>query len=121
MLIKLGYSIPEGVYTDDREKNYLKIAKNDKTKTENHCCDCGALISANSTRCLSCYLKIRSSNSIKPEREELKMKIRTIPFTTIAKEYGVTDNAVRKWCDKYDLPRKKSVINQISDEDWDLI
>ena len=49
------------------------------------------------------------------------MKIRTMPFTSIGKEYNLTDNAIRKWCDKYNLPRKKSDINKISNEDWELI
>lgn len=54
-------------------------------------------------------------------REELKQKIRTMPFVQIAKEFGVTDNAIRKWCDKYKLPRKVSVIKEISEVDWELI
>jgi hypothetical protein len=40
------------------------------------------------------------------------------PFTTIAKEYGVSDNAVRKWCDFYNLPRKKGEISKYTNEDW---
>ena len=54
-------------------------------------------------------------------REELKKLIRTTPFTTIGKQYGVTDNAVRKWCDKYNLPRKVKEIKSYSDEEWKLI
>lgn len=54
-------------------------------------------------------------------REELKIKIRCVTFVSIAKEYGVTDNAIRKWCDKYHLPRKSSVIHNYSDEEWELI
>lgn len=54
-------------------------------------------------------------------REELKKLIRTTPFTTIGKQYGVTDNAVRKWCDKYNLPRKVKEIKSYSDEEWELI
>ena len=54
-------------------------------------------------------------------KEELKKLIRTTPFTTIGKQYGVTDNAVRKWCDKYNLPRKVKEIKSYSDEEWELI
>lgn len=54
-------------------------------------------------------------------REELKKLIRTIPFTQIGKQYGVTDNAVRKWCDKYKLPRKVSEIKKYTDEEWEGI
>lgn len=32
--------------------------------------------------------------------------------------YNVSDNAIRKWCDKYDLSRKSSEIKKFSDEEW---
>ena len=54
-------------------------------------------------------------------RERLKNLIRNISFVKIAKEFNVTDNAVRKWCDKYKLPRKVSDIKKISDNDWEQI
>lgn len=54
-------------------------------------------------------------------REELKNLIRTTPFTRIGEQYNVSDNAVRKWCDKYNLPRKVSEIKQYSDEEWEKI
>lgn len=57
----------------------------------------------------------------RPSREEFKELIRTISFTEIGQKYGVTDNAVRKWCDFYDLPRRKKDINIISDENWKLL
>ena len=41
-------------------------------------------------------------------REELKELIRNKPFTQIGAKFGVSDNAIRKWCDKFDLPRKTS-------------
>lgn len=54
-------------------------------------------------------------------REDLKNKIRTIPFVEIGKQFGVTDNAIRKWCDKYKLPKKVSEIRKITDEEWEDI
>ncbi len=54
-------------------------------------------------------------------REELKQLIRTTPFIKIGEQYGVTDNAIRKWCDKYKLPRKVSEIHNITDEEWEKI
>lgn len=56
-----------------------------------------------------------------PPREVLKQKIRTMPFLQIGKEYDVSDNAIRKWCDTYGLPRKSSEIKSISDEEWEKI
>lgn len=56
-----------------------------------------------------------------PTREVLKKKIRTMSFLQIGKEYYVSDNAIRKWCDTYGLPRHASEIKSISDEDWEKI
>ena len=39
----------------------------------------------------------------------------------MVQKFGISDNAIRKWCDSYDLPRKKKDIKEISDEDWNLI
>lgn len=54
----------------------------------------------------------------RPEREELKELIRNKPFLQIGKIYGVSDNAIRKWCDRYNLPRKTSEIKKYTDEEW---
>ena len=54
-------------------------------------------------------------------REQLKKLIREQPFTTIAKSFNVSDNAIRKWCDKFKLPRKKTEIKKYSDQEWKLI
>ena len=55
------------------------------------------------------------------EREELKHLIRSKPFTQIGKDFGVSDNAVRKWCDKYNLPRRVIDIKKYTDEEWENI
>lgn len=54
-------------------------------------------------------------------RSDLKDLIRTTPFVQIGKQVGVTDNTVRKWCDKYKLPRKVSEIKKYTDEEWEEI
>lgn len=54
-------------------------------------------------------------------REELKKKIRTQSFLSIGKEFNISDNAIKKWCDKFNLPRTKKEIKSYSDKEWDLI
>ena len=54
-------------------------------------------------------------------REELKNLIRSKPFTAIGRQFNVSDNTIRKWCDKFNLPRKATEIKIFSDEDWELI
>lgn len=56
-----------------------------------------------------------------PDRDTLKALIYDKTFCDIGREYGVSDNAVRKWCDKYSLPRTKKEIKSLSQDEWDKI
>ena len=106
------------IETADRTKAHsTKITEKQKLESSNFCIDCGKPIGKNATRCIDCYKKHIHPLDI-PTREELKILIRTMTFTKIGEKYGRTDNAIRKWCDHYNLPRKKADINKISDEDW---
>ena len=55
----------------------------------------------------------------RPDKELLQNLVKNIPFTEIGKMYGVTDNSVRKWCKKYEIPYryrdihpKKEIVNK---------
>ena len=95
-------------------------SKNSNHKKEKLCVDCGEKISSGAIRCLSCSKK-KTRKTDRPEREELKFLIRNKSFLQIARDYGVSDNAIRKWCDYYQLPRKKTEIKKYSDEEWNNI
>ncbi len=84
-----------------------------------YCEDCGCEISYGAKKCLSCRNKEKSKNI--PERNELKSLIRIKPFTQIGAQFGVTDNAIRKWCDKYKLPRRSRDIKKYTEEEWNLL
>lgn len=91
-----------------------------KSQYKNKCAKCGQPISEKAKLCVSCaHLEDRVTE--RPNRQQLKNLIRTTPFTQIADFYGVTDNAIRKWCDAYKLPRRKIDINAISEEEWTMI
>lgn len=82
--------------------------------------DCSKKIDRRATYCLEHYRELHK-NSNKPTREELKSLIRKNSFTSLGKQFGVSDNAIRKWCKTYNLPFRITDIRNISDEDWDNI
>ena len=108
---KLNYEVP------------MFAKSNEKKENINYCKDCGIEISKNATYCRSCAGKRNASKKIviKPSREELKNMIKTSNFTQIGKEFNVSDNAVRKWCDSYNLPRHSKDIKKYSEEEWEEI
>ena len=78
-------------------------------KQYNKCPNCGKIISNTAKTCKKCYKRKikRIQQSKRPPKEELEKLIYITPFTTLGKKYGVSDNAVRKWCKYYNLPYKK--------------
>ena len=91
--------------SDKIEKFYVK------ERRMQYCLDCGAPIDNGAVRCRQCA-NLNSRACERPTREELKELIRKEPFTSIGKLYGVSDNAVRKWCIKYGLPFRARDLKQ---------
>ena len=88
---------------------------------QKHFCErCGVEISRDAKHCSECA-KLISRKVDRPSRDELKKLIREKPFTHIAKEFSVSDNAIKKWCISYNLPSKKKEINSFNNEDWENI
>lgn len=84
------------------------------------CEKCGKEIIKGSKFCIECS-NVERRIVDRPSREELKQLIRIKPFTHIGKIFKVSDNAIRKWCITYNLPKTKKEINSYSDEDWNNI
>ncbi len=136
----------DGNYTNNKEENLQVLCPNchsltnnykgmnqdsvrDRTnylgrkKIENFCIDCGKEIAIGSIRCRECQAKNRTValKDMPITREELKQLIKTTSFVDIGKKFNISDNGIRKWCDKFNLPRKKSEIKQYSEEEWQKI
>lgn len=103
------------------EKEKKTTSANDIHKIITVCSVCGKKLKDNrSYICQDCSHK-QQRRAEWPDREELKLLIRTNSFTAIAKRYKVSDNAIRKWCDNYNLPRRKKEIKSYSDKEWEDI
>lgn len=93
--------------------------KRDNQVEDSYCPQCGEIKNAASNLCMECFRK--SQRAGRPSREELKDLIRTVSFVELGKQYGVSDNAIRKWCIAYNLPSKKKDIKSYTDEQWKQI
>lgn len=113
--------INTGRYWYNDFENYpLQKCHQPHSKKIFYCIDCQKEISKGAKRCTSCENKHRAT-SLTLTRNELKNLIRNKSFVEIGKIYNVSDNAIRKWCDKYNLPRKKTEIKKYSNEEWNKI
>lgn len=107
-------------FNQDRADEITQLIEDLKTHKVYYCKDCGKIISSGAERCPACE-KIQRRVVNRPDRNKLKELIRTETFTGIANIFGVSDNAIRKWCTAYNLPRTKKEINNYTDKEWNNI
>lgn len=96
--------------TDTYGGKNLSVLKNPFSEelqlNKNHCKKCGCVISQNATLCLKCYKEERFYNSKCPPKEELEKHLNNFEsYSSIARFYGVSDNAVKKWVEKLNLKK----------------
>lgn len=99
---------------EDRKKYYMT----------NVCIDCGTTIANTSVRCKACELKHRKEENLKNlpiSREDLKRRIRTESFESIARDFNMTGNGIKRWITNYGLPNTKTAINQYNEEEWEAL
>ena len=86
----------------------------------NYCADCGKEIAIGSTWCPQCAPKhnrvYKVDKDKRPSKDELLNLIQTKPFTEIGRMYGVSDNAIRKWCKNLGLPSTKKELKTYNPE-----
>jgi len=74
--------------------------------TKNYCQNCGKQISTKkASLCVECSaLKRRVVE--RPDKDTLYNELKNSNFLAVGRKYGVSDNAVRKWCATYGLSTK---------------
>ena len=87
-------------------------------KKERFCTCCGKKLKSSQDKYCSTDCTNKTKRIGRPNREELKKLIRSLPFTRIGQQFGVSDNAIRKWCMAEGLPSKSKDIKAYSDEEW---
>lgn len=92
-----GYNILEGGQ---------KVRKVEPPK----CIDCGCEISKNAKRCRACQIKNQTKD--RPEPLELAQMIIENGFEKTGRFFGVSGNAIKKWCKFYNIPHIKSDLKE---------
>lgn len=96
------------VFIEQIENIYMRM-NNINVQMRSLCPICGELKAKHATMCVTCYKNNKASNI--PSKDELWKCILSLKnFRAVARKYGVTDNAVRKWCKKYGLLHKTSEL-----------
>lgn len=72
-----------------------------------HCIDCGITKSTKTKRCIDCA-NIASRKVIRPTKEELTKLVWEKPTTQLAKQLGVSDSVISKWCKQYKITKPPS-------------
>ena len=95
-----------GDRTDNRIENLQLLCPNCHALTDNYC---GSNIDYTKTTL------VKKEKVIPSKEKILKMALECETMKEIEDRFGVKDNCVRKWCDKYNLPRKIKDLKNFSE------
>jgi len=113
-----------GVNNDNRIENLRLLCPNCNSQTSTfagkrlkkfyYCIECNEKICKGgmSGYCNPCYRAKNAKVQNKPDKDSLQAMISTMSWVAIGQKYDVTDNAVKKWADNYNLeyPVRRSGI-----------
>lgn len=101
--IEFDYLLPKPC----KSKSHKPKSHKSKPKKKTYFCSCGQEKGKQSGNCRKCSIKTRWLNKINkkvvPTKEELSKIIWEKPMIHIAKDFRVSDVAVKKWCKKYNI------------------
>lgn len=93
------------------------ITFSERTVYHYDCSVCCKKFSSHDSRRVFCSQECSEKNRRKvkerPFKQELLKLLKSNSIVSISKIYGVSDNAVRKWCKSYELPYRKKDIKEM--------
>jgi transposase len=66
-------------------------------------CSCGKIKDNNAKQCKQCCLLNRRVVKDRPTKDELELLVMKYPLIKLSEMFGVSDNAIRKWCKQVDI------------------
>lgn len=72
---------------------------------------CGAPVYRGSARCAKCA-QIASRKVERPDKLSLAKEIVEYGFEATGRKYGVSGNAIKKWCKEYEMPHLKKELKE---------
>lgn len=102
-------------------KNYIELYDNSKYKNINkqikikkqlnNCVVCGKKVKKYTNKfCSQLCCNLNHRKIERPSKDELINLIQSIPYTKIGLKFGVSDNAIRKWCKYYGITLRRGRI-----------
>ena len=102
--IKLDYTKSENKLIDERLSLIYSNEENRKNK-----CECGNEIDYKANKCVNCY-RISRRVSERPEPLDLAKMVLKEGFSEVGRKYGVSYNAIKKWCVNYGMGKLKHEV-----------
>lgn len=108
-------------YLKTGERIYCNDGSYISPKPKGICSSCGMVFDKKESKQTFCNRKCANEHKIltairkveRPSKEELLALIHSKSFRQIGRDYGVSDNAIRKWCKSYGLPHRVKDINDL--------
>lgn len=99
----------------ENQQHAIKIGLR-KGKEVAFCSNCGKETYAKTKTflCFDCYNKTGANRKVsRPSKEELFLVLKEKSFVEVGRIYGVSDNAIKKWCKDYNLPDKRKDYKEL--------